>query len=475
VRTSQILHCLVLFLCVPSLGRTQTRAPVIRESLRQINVGDKTNVAVTNAYLNGPQIRQVLEGVGVAQSFTILDFDNDVYSHNLQDQLKTFVGRDTRVYYTAQLDPKLSLYFRGKVSDLAFAVTPGITKPDFRIQQPLDLELGWVEYVRSPTTRFKLGRQFMSVGQGIVVAEPLDGLNFQTVSKGISLGLFWGTTPNRLVDVDETIVGYNQGLTHRDFSIFQMAYQSPGGDRYYGYYVDQHDQSQTLDPVQASLDFHYHSNYTGIGTNLLLSKNVALTLEAIKQGGSTLAENQGDFTRVGIDAFGAYAAAAWALKGRNEPVARLEYAFGSGDRDRGTVTGTFGGKALATTDRNFLYFGILETGLALTPRLSNLHILRLGYQQRLRLHGRAIEDTDPQLSLKLSSYYKEHARAVISETLADGTGSHVGDALDFYLAWRVAADTTFNSQVGFFKPGNGFPDDTRDMARRILVSTTLTY
>src|SRR5205823_8868133 len=77
---------------------------------------------------------------------------------------------------------------------------------------------------------------------------------------------------------------------------------------------------------------------------------------------------------------------AWAVDGRldyllpDERRTRLsaELILASGDDDRGTTSNTFGGNKPNTNDRAFNAFGLLNTGLAFAPAVSNLLAVRLG-------------------------------------------------------------------------------------------------
>lgn len=65
-----------------------------------------------------------------------------------------------------------------------------------------------------------------------------------------------------------------------------------------------------------------------------------------------------------------------------QPTFSAEYAFGTGDADRGgrVTAATGGGNEEGSTDRNFLTFGYIDTGLSLSPRISNLRMARFGFE-----------------------------------------------------------------------------------------------
>lgn len=455
----------------PATGGVQERLRQIEQEKRE----DLSSRAGSDTYLKQTGENRRLEAFGGWQTFTYLDFSDDDRNSQTLDLLKSLSIKDTRLWYSGKYGQKWGTYVRARLQDYAFQVAPGVTKPDFNILQPLDLDLGYVEYRPSAEYRVRVGRQFLTLGRGIAMSDILDVAQFYRSAKGLTIQAFYGTTPNRQLNIDSSIPGFNLGLTHRNFGAVEASYLHKSGNRYYGYYLNQNDQSQTTSATVAATDFRYNSQYVGLGANLRLSARVGAIVEGILQDGSTLASLATPL-RIPIDASAFDALVFWSPKGANQPLVQGEYAFGSGDRDRASVTNTVGGKTTATTDQNFLYFGRLETGVALSPRLSNMHMVRLGYQQRLRLKGRPIELTDPILGMKLSTYYKEHQSGAISDTLATNvTSDHIGDAIDFYTAWRVASDISFNFQYGYFEPGAAYPVGTQSSSDRFIVSTTFSF
>lgn len=446
------------------------------ERVRQIEQERRTGLASTQSYLKTTGADRFLSGWGAWFSNTYIDFSDDDRSSATRDALDKLNIRDVRAWWATQLGRKFSSYLRLKTQNFDFRTGQGTAAPNFNILEKVDLDMGYVEFRPDPNQRVRAGRQFTQVGRGFVLADILDGLLYQRTWGGWQADAFWGTTPNRILNIDSSIVGFNQGLTHRDFAYLEAQYTHRAGNRYYMYHVSEVDRSQSLDadPNRSLVDFGYNANFTGIGGNVRVTPRVLLLTEMGLQGGSTLSAPAG--RRVDVEASFFEALGLWSLKGLNDGLVQAEYAYGSGDPDRANVTDTFGGKQDATTDENFLYFGRIETGLALSPRLSNLHIARVGYQQRLRMDGRRVHSTDPLVGLKFTEYYKVHERGAISDTLANNANSsHVGAAGDAYLAWRVWSDTVLNVQYGHFQPGNAYPVGRRSGSDRFLASTTLSF
>lgn len=449
------------------------------ERVRQVEQERRTGLATTENYLKVTGKDRFLSGWGAWVTDTFIDFSDDDRNSRARDPLTTLNIKDVRAWWSAQWGQKLSSYFRVKAQSFDFDTAPGVASPNFDILEKVDLDMGYVEFRPDVKQSVRAGRQLVTVGRGFVLADILDGVGYDRRDGGLQTEIFWGTTPNRTLNIDTSITGFNQGLTHRDFAYGQASYTHRAGNRYYAYHVSQVDRSGTSDTRatggQGSVDFGYNSNYTGIGANVRVTPRVLVLTEFGLQGGSTLAVPVG--RRVDIDASFFEALGLWSLKGANNPLVQAEYAYGSGDPNRNNVTDTFGGKQNGTSDGNFLYFGRIDTGLALSPRLSNLHMGRVGYQQRIRLNGRGNNATDPLVGFKFTEYYKDHDGGAISDTLANFRNGkkHVGRAGDIYVAWRVWNDTVLNLQYGHFAPGTAYPAGTRSETDRFLASTTLSF
>ena len=451
----------------------------VLERLRQVEQQQRTGLESTEGYLHQTGSGRNLEGYGAWISDTYIDFQDDIHNRFKPDLIKSLDLRDLRLWYTFQIGDKFTGYFRAKTQNYDFTMGSGVAKPDFFQLQPVDLDLGYLEYRIDPLQKVRVGRQFIQVGRGFTLADNLDGVDYRaTFTKklaGWDAEAFWGTTPNREFNIDDSIIGFNHGDTRRDFGFLEANYTHHSGNRYYAYHEFQTDSSATESLTQRAQDFHYNSNYTGVGANIRPNQDLLILTEGGFEGGSTRTDALGgarvDVSAEFFEALGLYTLSQY----HNNALVQAEYLWGSGDANRKNVVDSFGGKQDLSKDQNFLYFGRFDTGLALSPRLSNLHILRAGFQESLRMNGPRVHATDPLVGIKFTEYWKEHIAGAISDTLATGNGKHVGDAADMYLAWRIWSDTVLNVQYGHFKPGNAYPEGTRSGTDRYVVSTTLSF
>jgi hypothetical protein len=154
------------------------------------------------------------------------------------------------------------------------------------------------------------------------------------------------------------------------------------------------------------------------------------------------------------------------------PALYFKYAYGSGDKDRVSVTDTLFGN-LAGRDRNFLYFGYIPTGYALNAQLSNLYFFKTGLS--LKPLEKYLLFKNCRLSVDYYLYYKDKAGAGIYDLQATVDNRNVGSEVDLTLSWPIFSDLSFNLQYGHFIPGEAYPNSTRDSEDYLSLSSTITF
>jgi hypothetical protein len=199
----------------------------------------------------------------------------------------------------------------------------------------------------------------------------------------------------------------------------------------------------------------------------LLAGGLGYSVEGIYQFGSSVAA--GSTSEEDISAFALLATLEWRSEADLPLYFSLDYMYGSGDADRNSVTDAALGNAPGTDDEGFLAFGFVQTGFALFPRVSNLHIVRLGGSVRPLAEEdlfRAFE-----VGAYLYGYRKDEKSAPISDPRATEDDADIGLELDLFLRWRIASDVGLSVNFGSFMPGDAYlDDDTRN-----FFSAGLTY
>lgn len=144
-----------------------------------------------------------------------------------------------------------------------------------------------------------------------------------------------------------------------------------------------------------------------------------------------------------------------------------QYGYGSGRDSKTPNPSNPSQENTGPVDNNFYSFGVYSAGLAFKPRLSNLHIIRVGTQFR-PLHyfywGRNF-----MLSMKYTFYMKGNADYGISDTDAQVSNRDVGRGIDIQSVWDLRSDLKFFYAYGYFTPGSAYKEaDAKNIHSHIL-------
>jgi len=329
---------------------------------------------------------------------------------------------------------------------------------DQALKKYADEEIPW-------DVRAQFGRQFFDLGRGLVMRDVQDGGQFQVRTKNWKVKALGSRSIRSRDNVDRSVPGFTD--SYRVFAGTQWTYT--GFDRHdpYVYYLDQFDRSDER-PEDPAQEYWYDSRYVGLGSTGELSRHcryyAELSLErgeSYAQGATTQREDvKAHALDLGLDYF---------FPVHTSPRVGMEWAYGSGDNDRGSVTNTVPGNQPNTIDTNYLYFGFIESGYSLAPRLSNLQFIRVGGTFR-PLEGSEHFDR-LQVGCNFFEYRKDEAGAPISDFRADVAHEEVGSELDFLVYWRIFHDLAFSTRYGVFYPGKAYTDRS---SREFLIAS-LTY
>ena len=137
-----------------------------------------------------------------------------------------------------------------------------------------------------------------------------------------------------------------------------------------------------------------------------------------------------------------------------------EFLLASGDDDRSDTSTTFRGNAPGTTDRSFNAFGLINTGLAQAPAVSNLMMLRCGVSTFPL--GDTMEFQRLQVGLDAFLFAKFDKDAPIGEPTTAGR-RYLAWEPDVFLNWQFMSDVTLALRYGISFPSDEvFPfDDPR--------------
>jgi hypothetical protein len=320
------------------------------------------------------------------------------------------------------------------------------------------------------------GRDLYIWGNGLVLSQDVQGIDVLFDWGGNELEVLAGITPTRSVDFDASRPNFDTN-TKRGFYGAQLSRQI-GQHRpfIYGLIQQDYNTDDTLTTGPVVTDFDYNSWYLAIGSTGAMGDRILYGVEAVYEGGTNLSNS---FTSGGGPFITPIPQTeddirAWALDARLDYLTaderhRTRFSgeaiLASGDDDRGNTSNTFGGNAPNTADRAFNAFGLLNTGLAFAPQVSNMLAFRVGASTF------PLPDMGPLRRLQIGTdifiYNKLDTDAPIDEPSADER--YLGWEPDFYLNWQATSDVTFVLRYGVFFPNpDAFAGD--DTARQYIYA-----
>lgn len=394
---------------------------------------------------------------------TELDYLNDQPDR----RSRTLRYVDLRLWAEAKLDRTYAAYVRLQTEYTDF--NPGdqfAGRHDNIFRSPhIDqafLEADWRESEQGLMLR--AGRQFVSLGSGLLfndVAYALQG-SYGWESFGLR-----GWVAHSIIhhdDLDRSLP--NARDSRRGFLGLEADYLLTGDHRLYALFLVERDFNREK-PANAAQDWDYNANYVGLGGRGTVWGALGYSAEAVYEFGQTV--GAGSTKADPISAFAFIATVDYQFGGEMQPAALFQYIFGSGDSDRGSVTDVASGNLSGTNDTSFLSFGFIQTGFSLFPRVSNIHILRLGGSIRPLVSTELFHSVD----VGIYGYY--YRKAVSQEPISDPrsflNNVDVGKEIDLLLRWRIFSDLGFSLNYGLFFPGAAYSEK----GARNFVNAGITY
>ena len=313
----------------------------------------------------------------------------------------------------------------------------------------------------------QVGRRYYSVGQGIAYSNVHDGIElFASFSDWSVMGFVSRTLPHD-DNLDQSVPGGKE--SGRTFYGIEGKYIGIPNHGLYGYLLSQRDDGEER-PENTTQDFDYDSEYFALGSEGKLFANLRYAAEAILETGKgfTSVANQKEDVR----AWATDVSLTYDVQVPTQPTLYAEYAFGSGDSDRTNVTDTVSGNG-SDTDTNFLYFGYLPTGYALSPRLSNLHMMKGGIS--LKPLEKVSFFKELSISLDLYHYFKDESKGGIFDAQASQANRDIGYEIDLTLSWQMLSDLALAMEYGHFEPGKAYPPATNSNTDYLSLGVTTTF
>jgi len=318
----------------------------------------------------------------------------------------------------------------------------------------------WVQIKtgRRPPIGFKVkvGREYASLGTGLVLSLPLDLVQMNFTAGDWELMGLLAKTISRTNNIDDSASVSSH--MQRNFWALQLRYNGFARHRPFAYYFVNTDHTQER-PRDANQNYEYDSRYIGLGSEgTILLPDLRYHFEIVGEYGRSYAENQ-TATTERIRAMAMDFMLEYLFRTKMKPRISFEYIFGSGDSDRRlSATSTVGGNQAGTKDRAFNAFGFRDTGIAFSPKIANLNTYILGFSfypfENTKLLRRM------EIGTKVFMYHKHHTNGPISDTTATQNSAWVGWEWDVYCDWRITSDLTWTIRYGAFRPGAAFPNQS---------------
>jgi hypothetical protein len=373
---------------------------------------------------------------------------------------------DLRLWGELRYDRIYTLYARIKTSDTDFNAGEqysGDKSNSFQTPQfdEVYFDADWTDGAGRGWTA-RAGRAFVSMGTGLLYNDLAYMIQGTYSEDRWAVRTWVGHSIVHESDIDQSIPHANE--SNRGFLGAEGEYLITGNHRVYGMLLVERDFNR--DPFN-SVKWTYDANYLGLGARGTIWAGLGYSAELIYEFGRSAAAFS--TTMEPISSEGGILTLDYQFPGSLEPMLILQYMYGSGDSDRQSVSDALAGNKPGTDDNGFLSFGFVQTGYSLFPRVSNIHIIRLGGTIR------PLESVDwlHKMSVGVFGYYyrKDAASCPISDSRAFLDNADVGEEVDFTLRWRIFSDLGFSLNYGCFFPGAAY----QDTKARNFVSASLTY
>ncbi len=394
---------------------------------------------------------------GAWMSFYLLDFDDSI-------QNRTQRRYDSRVWAAASGDRGThQFYGRMQLTYLDWNSGDSYDRNDDDLIGPRVDRL-WYQFDLRQAARVygktdlpfnfqtRVGRQYVEFGTGYALSLPLDAVVLRGGTDRLELTGLISRTAKGLDDLVDPSRPFS-GQTDRCFLGIQARYL---GDKhspfaYVFWNLDENDRTFSFDQSHG-----YDSVYAGLGSTGELLRYLRYSTELVYEGGKSFGDRQ-VFHRDTIDAWAYDARLQYLGPSAYRPIFDVEYMFASGDGDRALSPISALGGNTRGTDTSFVGFGYRDTGLALAPRLSNIHIWRAGASllplPRCKALRRLRAGSDWFL------YAKHKGSGAISDFGADRDANYLGWEMDYYVNWQITQELTTTARYGVFFPGDAFSND----------------
>lgn len=467
----KILRLNILFLIIHFIIMVPVGAAEQKEQKRFVEEMKRKILEITEFSILKGDGRFLID-YGAWLDFRYTNYKDDDNDTSTQDTLRETFEVDNRFWMKINIKPPLEaaydnehvVYFRLK--DLYIKRFPEDTTGVYDHEGP-HLDYGYAVLDFRPY-KVEVGRRYFNIGRGIAYSNVSDGFKINYLRPRWNFGVLAAHTLPHEDNIDISVPGFSKGSDRYYFAL-GVGYSGIPGHQLYSYYLVQRDFSDE-EPTDPDQHYQYNSDYWGFGSKGEVTSNLEYWIEIIKQGGKSYVFGTNE--KNDVDALAANVGAEYHWDITSQPRLTFEYAYGSGDTERVSVTDTSGGN-LSGDDNNFLYFGYFPAGYALAPRLSNIHIYRVGGILKPMEKFRFFKDLT--LGVDYFWYFKDKSEGGISDTEATANSHDIGSEVDVTVSWQFLSDLRWSLSYGYFMPGDAFAGSANDVDTYFSNSLTLTF
>ncbi len=422
-----------------------------------------------------PSLKKLYIQFGGFESASWRNYKNLDNNNPTEDTFKSSLENDLRFWLWLSSVSGYSVYLRMKQSYTTVRAGSDYTGIGDDYAGPF-LDMGYIMWdVNWDEANFntKLGRQYFYLGRGIAYSGVQDGVMLNLKPKNFYIKALASHSNPGDDNLDLSVPNYDKKENRYYYGI-EAAYTGFAPHTLYAFGLVQHDASDENPDPSSNQSYRYNSQYLGVGLDNRTTGGLEYWLEFIKEWGTTFNDTAyvpGD--KANIDAWAMDFGGRYTFDVSTHPALEFEYAYGSGDKDRTSVTDTKYGGNRYGKDTNFSYYGYFSTGYALASRLSNLALYKLETTITPFENIKFAKDID--IGLKYFIYRKAKSEGVIYDAQATLHNPDIGREIDMYLYWRPSKYFYLSTQYGIFYPGKAYPKSSNDPTQYLLVRSTIAF
>ena len=377
-----------------------------------------------------------------------------LFEDNSGGQLGSYM-LNAKIWAKSYLWSNSFFYIRGKESYLGIAKHDGVYS-SLESDNVIDLDMAYLSMsTGSGNFNLSAGRKFYSIGSGLVLDGRGDGGEITWNGSFLSIKILGLYTGLMLKDNNP------YGLSDRDLSDGSKRVFAGGtadaellNQKIYLFGLVQKDYGDD----DSSGKSQYNSQYYGAGVDGIVFENLSYSAEFVyERGTSYIAVSEDEST---IAAYAVNSGIYYFIPVIFNPTIILQYAYGSGDKDRQTYTNSLRPQTSDGDDTGFISFGSFSGGYALKPKLSNIHVMRGGFSFVPFSGSDSLSLKKMTLAAKYSYYRKDKKESGINSGEATNAELYIGQGVDVSLRWQMFYDLSLYVNYGLFLPGKAYEDDT---------------